>query len=154
MEISEMTLADYEIIKDKLQEEYDDFWTESILKKELEDVNSEYIVIKSNEDILGFAGIWKSPVDCQITNIVVKKTCRKQGIGSLLLEKLIEIAKTTSFEMVGLEVNENNISAIKLYEKYGFQKVGVRKKYYNNTDNAILMDLKIHYLQRFIFVIA
>ena len=143
MEISEMTLADYEIIKDKLQEEYDDFWTESILKKELEDVNSEYIVIKSNEDILGFAGIWKSPVDCQITNIVVKKTCRKQGIGSLLLEKLIEIAKTTSFEMVGLEVNENNISAIKLYEKYGFQKVGVRKKYYNNTDNAILMDLKI-----------
>lgn len=143
MEISEMTLADYEVIKDKLHEEYDEFWTESILKKELEDVNSKYIVIKKDEEILGFAGIWKSPVDCQITNIVVKKTCRKQGIGSLLLERLIEIAKSTNFDVIGLEVNENNMSAINLYEKYGFQKVGIRKKYYNNIDNAILMDLKI-----------
>lgn len=143
MEISEMTLADYEVIKDKLHEEYDEFWTESILKKELEDLNSKYIVIKKDKEILGFAGIWKSPVDCQITNIVVKKTCRKQGIGSLLLERLIEIAKNTDFEVIGLEVNENNISAIKLYEKYGFQRVGIRKKYYNNIDNAILMDLKI-----------
>ena len=40
-----------------------------------------------------------------------------------------------------LEVNENNIPAIKLYEKFNFQKVGLRKKYYNNIDNAILMTL-------------
>ncbi len=143
MEISKMTLADYEVIKDKIQEEFDDFWTDSILKKELEDTNSKYIVIRKEDEIVGFAGIWISPVDCQITNIVVRKTYRKQGIGCLLLERLIEIAKKTEFDILGLEVNEKNIPAIKLYEKYGFEKVGVRKRYYNNVDDAILMDLKI-----------
>lgn len=143
MEISIMTLKDYEVIKDKIQEEFDDFWTDSILKKELEDTNSKYIVIRKENEIVGFAGIWISPVDCQITNIVVRKTYRKQGIGCLLLERLIEIAKKTEFDILGLEVNEKNIPAIKLYEKYGFEKVGVRKRYYNNVDDAILMDLKI-----------
>lgn len=143
MEISIMTLKDYEVIKDKIQEEFDDFWTDSILKKELEDTNSKYIVIRKENEIVGFAGIWISPVDCQITNIVVRKTYRKQGIGCLLLERLIEIAKETEFDILGLEVNEKNIPAIKLYEKYGFEKVGVRKRYYNNVDDAILMDLKI-----------
>ena len=143
MEISIMTLKDYEVIKDKIQEEFDDFWTDSILKKELEDINSKYIVIRKEDEIVGFAGIWISPVDCQITNIVVRKTYRKQGIGCLLLERLIEIAKETEFDVLCLEVNEKNIPAIKLYEKYGFEKVGVRKRYYNNVDDAILMDLKI-----------
>ena len=142
MEISSMKLEDYEQIKDRL-EEYDDFWTERILRKELESETSTYIVIKEKSEILGFAGIWFSPVDCQITNIVVKKSHRKQGIGSKLLEKLIEIAKETEFDILGLEVNENNVAAIKLYEKYGFEAVGIRKKYYNFTDNAVLMDLRI-----------
>ena len=143
MEISIMTLNDYEQIKSNLHEEYDDFWTEGILKKEIENENSRLIIAKDDKNILGFAGIWITPVDCQITNIVVKKTNRKQGIGSKLLEKLIEIAKETKFDILGLEVNENNLSAISLYEKYGFKIVGIRKKYYNNIDNAILMDLKI-----------
>ena len=123
MEISSMSLYDYEQIKDKLQEEYDNFWNENILKKELESENSKYIIIKEKDDILGFAGIWITPVDCQITNIVVKKTRRNQGIGSLLLEKIIEMAKETQFDILGLEVNEKNLSAIGLYKKYGFEMV-------------------------------
>lgn len=123
MEISLMTLDDYEQIKDKLQDEYDEFWTKSILKGELENENSKYIVIKENDNILGFAGIWISPVDCQITNIVVKKTNRNQGIGSVLLERLIEMAKETDFDVLALEVNENNSSAIGLYKRYGFKTV-------------------------------
>ena len=48
-------------------------------------------------------------------------------------------------EIVGFggEVNEKNINAIKLYEKFGFKKIGLRKKYYNNIDNAILMKKNI-----------
>ena len=123
MEILRMTINDYNMIKDILFEEFDDFWSEGILKKELESENSKYIVIKENGEILGFAGIWISPVDCQITNIVVKKIYRNQGIGSRLLEKLIEVAKETEFDVLSLEVNEKNVSAIKLYEKYGFEIV-------------------------------
>lgn len=139
IKIEKMNLKDYEQIKDKLQNEFDNFWTDTILKSELENENSIYIVAKKNENIVGFAGIIILPDDVEITNIVTKKTERKKGIGKMLLDKLIEISKTTKKETISLEVNEKNTIAIKLYEKFGFEKVGLRKKYYNEKDNAIIM---------------
>lgn len=92
---------------------------------------------------MAFGGIWKTIDDIHITNIVVKKTSRKKGIGSLLLKKLIELSLLEKPLSITLEVNANNIPAIKLYEKYGFKKVGLRRKYYKNTDDAIIMTLYI-----------
>lgn len=139
IKIEEMTFEDYEKIKDNLKEEFDEFWSASILKSELESENSKYIVAKENENVVGFAGIILLPDNAEITNIVTKKSERKKGIGSLLLEKLIEMAKNEKKENISLEVNENNISARNLYEKYKFEIVGMRKKYYNGKDNAIIM---------------
>ncbi len=81
--------------------------------------------------------------EINIMNIVVKKGMRKLGIGSSLLDFIIDYAKEHSYSSITLEVNENNIPAINLYKKYNFKQVGIRKKYYNNTDNAILMTLKL-----------
>lgn len=134
-----MTLEDYEKIKDILIEEFDDFWRPSILESELKSENSKYIVAKENGNIVGFAGIWFSPIDAEITNIVTKKTERKRGIGALLLGKLIEMAKEAEKDNISLEVNENNILAGMLYERAGFEVVGIRKNYYNGKDNAIIM---------------
>jgi len=139
MNIENMTLKDFDEIKDNLKEDFDEFWGASILKSELENENSKYIVAKESGEIVGFGGIWFSPVDAQITNIVVKKQARKRGIGSLLLEKLIEIAKQSEKDNISLEVNEKNIEAIKLYEKYNFKILGIRKNYYNGKENAIIM---------------
>ena len=141
IEISKMTLNDFYQIKDILQTEFDEFWKPSILKNELENPNSRYIVAKENSKILGFAGIILLPDDAEITNIVTKKTQRKKGIGNLLLAKLILMAKKER-NNISLEVNEKNYIAIKLYEKHGFEKVGIRKKYYNGIDNAIIMTKK------------
>lgn len=139
MIIEKMTLIDFENIKEKLQEDFDEFWNSSILKSELENENSKYIVAKENNEIIGFAGIIVTPVDVEITNIVTKKSKRKKGIGKSLLDKLIEMAKELKSETISLEVNEKNNIAIHLYEKCGFEKVGLRKKYYNGIDNAIIM---------------
>ena len=76
-------------------------------------------------------------------NIVTKKNMRNIGIASQLLTEVIRYCKNLNLKSIYLEVNENNLSAIHLYEKYGFKRIGLRKKYYNNTDNAILMELKI-----------
>ena len=119
--------------------EFDDFWTPSILESELKSENSKYVVAKENGTVVGFAGLWFSPIDAEITNIVTKKSERKRGIGSLLLGKLIEMAKQEKRDNISLEVNENNIAAGCLYEKAGFEIVGIRKKYYNGKDNAIIM---------------
>lgn len=139
LKIEEMSLSDFEKIRDCLQSEFDDFWTESILKSELENENSKYIVAKENENIVGFAGIIILPDDVEITNIVTKKTERKKGIGNLLLDKLINIAQETGKDNISLEVNEKNIIAINLYKKFGFEEVGRRRKYYNQREDAIIM---------------
>lgn len=134
-----MTLEDCEEIRDVLLEEFDDFWRPSILESELKSENSKYIVAKENGNIVGFAGIWFSPIDAEVTNIVTKKSERKRGIGTLLLGKLIEMAKEAKKDNISLEVNEKNISAGRLYESAGFEVVGIRKNYYNGKDNAIIM---------------
>lgn len=139
MILEKMTLLDFENIKEILQSDFDEFWTEGILKSELENENSRYIIAKEDNEIVGFAGIIITPIDVEITNIVTKKNKRKKGIGKALLEKIIEMAKQTEYETISLEVNEKNIIAIQLYEKSGFEKIGIRKKYYNGIDNAIIM---------------
>ena len=58
--------------------------------------------------------------------------------GSTLLEALIAKARETSI-LITLEVNELNLPAIHLYEKYGLKKVGTRKKYYDNKFDAYIM---------------
>ena len=139
--ISEMNLQDLENIKDCLLTNFDNFWSYNILKQELENGKSKYFVAKQENEIVGFAGILLIIDQVNIMNIVVKKDKRNFGIDSLLLEEIIRYSKIHNATSITLEVNEKNIPAIKLYKKYGFKQVGLRRKYYNNEDNAILMDL-------------
>ena len=141
--VEKMTIEDALKIEKNFEEKFDDFWNINILKSELLNDNSLYFVAKKHNEILGFVGILINVDFTEITNIVVKKDFRKSGIGKMLLEKIIEETKKKNKDIIYLEVNENNKSAINLYEKYKFQEVGRRKKYYNQKDDAILMNLKI-----------
>ncbi len=144
VEISTMTLSDFSEIEDVLFLEFDDFWNVATFKSELTNPNSKYIVAKINGKIVGFAGIWKAVDDVHITNIVTAKKFRKQNIGSILLSNLIKMARAENeISSITLEVNVNNIPAKKLYEKFNFEVVGLRKKYYNNKDDAIIMTLNL-----------
>ena len=138
--INEMTLSHLLQIKDILLTDFDNFWTYTIFENELKNPNSKYFVALLDNEIVGFAGIWKAVDDIHITNIVTKITKRHMGIASKLLENLINIAKNEKLNLT-LEVKQSNINAIKLYEKYNFQKVGLRKNYYGQNENAIIMTL-------------
>ena len=139
MEISNMTLEDFYQIEPVFITEFDDFWKPENLKSELKNLNSKYIVAKENGLVVGFAGIWFSVDDAHITNIVVRKSYRHKGIGNALLKVLIELGKAK--ESLTLEVNTQNEIAQKLYLKYGFENLGVRKKYYGGTQDAYIMTL-------------
>ena len=136
--IYDMTLEDINSLKYRLIVDFDDFWTFNILKSEILSNNSKYIVIKNDSEILGFAGIKIILDEADIMNIVVKKAYRNKKIGSLLLDSLVKLSKKLSIKSITLEVNEKNLVAFHLYEKFGFKKVGIRKNYYNN-ENAIIM---------------
>ena len=139
LKISKMTLSDLNSIQNILYSDFNDFWTYSSFQQELECENSYFIVGKINEEIVGFAGL-KSIVDeANIMNIVVKKDFRHNNIGSMLLENLICYAKNQNLKTVTLEVNENNLSAIRMYDKFDFNHIGIRKKYYNGESDAIIM---------------
>lgn len=141
IEIKNMTVSDLDSIKDILYTDFDDFWSYNIFKSELENENSKYIVAKLNNEIIGFGGIWQVIDEAHITNIVTKKNFRNLGIGSLLLENLINICKNSNkINSITLEVNEDNVIAQKLYEKFDFKVIGKRKNYYNGKA-AIIMTL-------------
>ncbi|MBR3163522.1 MAG: ribosomal protein S18-alanine N-acetyltransferase [Clostridia bacterium] len=141
IEINKMSVSDLDLIAEKLYEEFDDLWNYNVFKSELESENSKYIVAKQNDEIIGYAGIWIAIDIAHITNIVVKKDMRRTGIGSLLLQELINMCKELKILEITLEVNEHNSNAISLYKKFGFEQVGLRKKYYRNQDNAIIMTI-------------
>lgn len=138
IEIEVMTLVDLENIKNILSSDFDEFWNYNIFKEELQSENSKYFVAKLNNEIIGFAGIKIIIDEADIMNIVTKKTYRNQGIGTLLLNEIISLCQKLNLTSISLEVNEINKSAIHIYENFGFEKVGNRKKYYNSS-NAILM---------------
>lgn len=140
---NKMSISDLDKLSNNLGIDFDDFWNINTLKSELENINSSYFTLTLNNELIGFGGFWQSVDDIHITNIVIKKAYRNQGFGSLLLEHILFVAKSTDKFSITLEVNENNEIAKKLYLKYGFKILGVRKKYYNNKDNAIIMTLNL-----------
>ena len=144
IDIQEMSLNDLEKIKDILISDFDDFWNYNILKEELESPNSKYIIAKTNDgEIIGFTGIKVLVDNADIMNIVVKKSWRNQGVGNLLLNNLISICKDLNLLSLSLEVNEDNLPAIHLYEKFSFKKLGLRKNYYHGK-NGIIMQYLMH----------
>lgn len=143
IEINKTNLKDLENIKDILTSKFDDFWSFNILKEELENENSKYLVAKIDNEIIGFAGIKIILDEADIMNIVVKKNFRNNGVGSLLLKNLINLSKDLNISSISLEVDETNIVAINLYKKFDFKEIGNRKNYYKNN-NAILMSKKLN----------
>lgn len=139
IKIDKMNLTDLDKISNILNTDFDDFWNYNIFKTELENENSKYIVAKIDNEIVGFAGIWIAIDEAHITNIVTKKNYRKKGIGKILLENLIMLSNKLHLNSITLEVKQSNIPAIKLYEKYGFENLGIRKNYYKGNENAIIM---------------
>ena len=139
MEITEMTLDDLEAMKNTLYSDFDNFWSYNILQQELQNENTTYIIAKENNEVVGFAGIMTCIDEATLNNIVVKKSCRGRGIGGELLESLIEICGNLNMKTLTLEVDTSNEPAISLYTKFGFKNLGIRKKYYNNSRDAIIM---------------
>ena len=144
LKLSKMSIEDLKSIKNVLASEFDNFWSYDVLEEELECDNSYVIVAKVDENtIVGFAGLKVILDEADIMNIVVKKDFRHNGIGSVLLENLINYSKDLNLKTITLEVNENNLSAIRLYDKFSFDKLGIRKNYYDGKSDAIIMSKKL-----------
>lgn len=78
--------------------------------------------------------------EAEITNIAVQKDYRRRGIGEMLIDAAVSFCNDICCTSVDLEVRETNVPALALYEKKGFERVGIRKDYYEKPrENAVLM---------------
>ena len=124
---------------EEIEEAYDKFpnlW--SIEQFKQDKGSSKMFVAKQNNEIIGFVSFKNILDEVEIMNIVTRKDKRNQGVASNLLSYIIRKAKANK---INLEVNANNTTAINLYSRFGFKKVGLRKKYYEGKYDAILMTL-------------
>lgn len=119
---------------------FSDPWSENAFKSELENPLTVYLAAKDNGKCIGYCGYWSVVGEGDITNVAVSPEYRKKGIGSMLIEKMIECAVGEKLSLLTLEVRSSNIAAQRLYTKFGFEKVGERVDYYQNPrENAWIM---------------
>lgn len=117
---------------------------DALLKDIAENPNSIVIVAKNDEEIVGYADIWKVFDEIQLNNIAVEEEYRGNHIASEMLDVLADVGRELECKTMNLEVRKSNLPARKLYEKAGFQEVGIREHYYiDNDEDAILMDLML-----------
>jgi len=101
---------------------------------------ARYIVAEVDKKVVGYAGFWVVLDEGHITNIAVHPEYRGKGIGSRLMEGLIDLAKKNGITSMTLEVRESNLVAQNLYKKFGFKALGRREGYYqDNNEDAIVM---------------
>ena len=92
------------------------------------------------EDIAGYVGLWFQGNEAHITEIAVREKLRGNGIGELLLIGSVRVAMERGSTVLTLEARVSNFIAQRLYDKYGFQEVGIRKNYYSdNREDAVIM---------------
>lgn len=107
---------------------------------EIESPFRKYFCYEENNEIIGYFCIDIIYEKIELINIFVKNEFRNRKIGSNMLKYLIDFARKSDIYNITLEVNEENLYAIKLYENNGFIKKALRKGYYNGN-NGILMEL-------------
>lgn len=100
----------------------------------------KYFGYFDNEELWGYLSIDYIYDRIEIVNIFVDNPFRNRKIGSSMIQYLIMFGKSLNISNITLEVKEDNVYAIKLYEKYGFKEVAIREKYYGDK-NGILMEL-------------
>ena len=90
--------------------------------------------------IAGYVSVWYQGDEAHITEIAVRQSLRGNGIGELLLIGSLRAAVEYGSHVMTLEARVSNFIAQRLYEKYSFKSVGIRKGYYSdNREDAVIM---------------
>lgn len=117
-------------------------WSIGVFTSELDLVKRGeryYIVGTIDDRLVGYAGILFTPDDAHVTNIAVDPDWQRRGVATELLLELCWKARERGCQGMSLEVRVSNTAAQALYARFGFAPAGVRRKYYENVEDAIIM---------------
>jgi ribosomal-protein-alanine N-acetyltransferase len=116
-------------------------WSHQSFVNELSNSMGNYFAAIDNSDnrLVGYSGFWLIGEEAHITTLAVHPDFRRQHIGERLLINDIVQAKLSGAHWITLEVRMSNESAQKLYFKYGFKSLGVRRNYYQDNDEDAMV---------------
>ncbi len=141
MIVRKMEHSDIDFVYDIEKKSFSDAWSKTAFYDELENDLAKYFVGEVNGVVVSYIGYWKVFDESQITVVAVDKDYRNNGIAKDMIKKIVELAKKDGVGYISLEVRQSNVPAINLYLSMGFEKIGVRKKYYiDNKEDAVLME--------------
>jgi ribosomal-protein-alanine N-acetyltransferase len=123
------------------QQVYPRPWSAAVFASEIDQTPRQrrYIVAHVGRRLVGYAGLMLAPDSAHVTNIAVDPARQRPGIGSRLLLVLARQAIALDSPALTLEVRVGNVGAQEMYRRFGFVPAGVRKRYYEGTDDAIVM---------------
>jgi len=126
------------------QEAYADPWSENMFLQEIENGASHFLLAFREEQLVGYAGFWMVLDEAHLTKVTIARDYRGLGLGVTLLTAAMDFAKDLGAVWVRLEVRESNAPARRLYAKFGFSEVRVRRGYYARThEDAIEMAMRL-----------
>ena len=141
IEISRMKESDIEAAHEIETLSFPTPWSKFLFLKDVkENPHSIFFVAKEGGKIEGYGGYWIILDEMNIVNLAVHPLSRRKGIGSRILTEILKTGLQKGGKIATLEVRESNLAAQKLYEKFGFKVIAIRKKYYQDRDeNAVVM---------------
>ena len=130
-------------------------WSEKSFQDSISRDDTRFLICEIDSDegiedcaspskVAGYIGMYVSFDEASITNVAVSPEYRKRGIGEHLVANAKIVAKNAGANCIFLEVRVSNIPAISLYEKMGFENLGIRKNFYQHpVEDAIIMKVGI-----------
>ncbi|MDD4913975.1 MAG: ribosomal protein S18-alanine N-acetyltransferase [Methylococcales bacterium] len=146
LRIRQMDTGDLPAVLEIEVQNYEFPWPEEIFKDCLRTMTYTNWVLEAPDDVIvGYCIISVAACEAHIMNLSVNPLHQHQGAGRKMLEHMIEYARSRA-ECIFLEVRPSNPRALKIYKKFGFHEIGVRKAYYpatNGREDAIMLELEL-----------
>lgn len=147
LHLSLLTLEDLRAVVDVHEKCFEKPWSAQSFQELLLLETTRGYVVFEDEQLIAFVLLTVVGEDAEVLTFCVLPSKQSQGIGYFLMNEVIQLLKYYGYKRCFLDVDEKNISAIKLYEKLKFMICGERKNYYvsktGNKSNSLIMDLEI-----------
>ncbi|MGC8657454.1 MAG: ribosomal protein S18-alanine N-acetyltransferase [Desulfomonilaceae bacterium] len=119
-------------------------WSENMFMREIDQKNPGLIMFRLRGKLVGYFCFWKVLDEAHLLNLSIHDDFRGKGMGTFLMKYLEQMCINMNITSILLEVAISNYNAINLYNRSGFLRIGIRKKFYQETgDDAIVMQKRL-----------